>query len=316
MIIKYFQKISKKLNLSQDFYNICIDALSTKNHGDYKKWQIVIDDIQKIKTSKIILDTDSPTICFDKAFINKQEMENIFKIFMPWRKGPFLINDLKINAEWRADLKFNRIIKKLGNMDNDIVLDVGSNNGYHLFRFAGKNVRFAVGIEPMVLFNMQFLLLQHFYNIKNICTLPVKLEQTPKNWTKFDKIFAMGVLYHTKSPIIFLEHLKTLLKPKGVLILETLIIEDDIKQLLMPHDRYAKMRNVWFIPSISMLKIWLGRIGFKEIEVIDIKQTTTDEQRATKWCEFESLVDFLDHDDKNLTIEGHPAPTRAILFCK
>jgi tRNA (mo5U34)-methyltransferase len=126
----------------------------------------------------------------------------------------------------------------------------------------------------------------------------------------------MGVLYHTKNPINFLEHLKSLLTTNGTLILETLVIKNKNQQLLMPQNRYAKMRNVWFIPNISMLKIWLHRIGFKTIEVIDITQTKTDEQRATKWCEFESLADFLDPIDNNLTIEGYPAPTRAILFCR
>ena len=81
----------------------------------------------------------------------------------------------------------------------------------------------------------------------------------------------------------------------------------------MPEGRYAKMRNVWFIPDTPTLITWLKRSGFDEIKVVDITPTTTEEQRQTDWMEFESLADFLDPHDPNKTIEGHPAPLRAIL---
>jgi len=72
------------------------------------------------------------------------------------------------------------------------------------------------------------------------------------------------------------------------------------------------MRNVWFIPSCLTLQGWLQRCGFKDVKLIDVSQTSIDEQRITDWMQFESLSDFLDPDDANLTIEGCPAPKRAI----
>jgi tRNA (mo5U34)-methyltransferase len=81
----------------------------------------------------------------------------------------------------------------------------------------------------------------------------------------------------------------------------------------MPQGRYAKMRNVWFIPSVDMLQLWLKRAGFKDIQIINVSPTTTQEQRATEWMRFESLPDFLNPDDHSQTIEGYPAPQRAIL---
>ncbi len=107
----------------------------------------------------------------------------------------------------------------------------------------------------------------------------------------------MGVLYHRTSPI---DHLRTLygtLKPNGQLVLETLIIEDQAATVLVPKDRYAKMRNVWFIPSVPMLKLWLERCGFKDVFVVDVSPTTIHEQRKTNWMTYESLSSFLDPSD-------------------
>ncbi len=62
----------------------------------------------------------------------------------------------------------------------------------------------------------------------------------------------MGVLYHRRSPVDHLYQLKSTLRPSGELVLETLIIDGDEQTVLLPKDRYARMRsNVWFIPSVE-----------------------------------------------------------------
>src|SRR5690554_7979696 len=90
----------------------------------------------------------------------------------------------------------------------------------------------------------------------------------------------MGVLYHRKSPLEHLQELKGALKNGGELVLETLVVEGDIHTALMPEDRYAMMRNVWFIPSTDMLLLWCRRVGFKNARVVDLNQTSTEEQRS------------------------------------
>ena len=137
-----------------------------------------------------------------------------------------------------------------------------------------------------------------------------------ENLELFDTTFSMGVLYHRRSPIDFLAQLKAQLRPGGELVLETLVIEGDENTVLVPTDRYAKMRNVWFIPSTAALKLWMERVGFKDVQIKDCAITTLDEQRRTDWMENESLVDFLDPNDTSKTIEGYPAPLRAILTAK
>jgi tRNA (mo5U34)-methyltransferase len=83
---------------------------------------------------------------------------------------------------------------------------------------------------------------------------------------------------------------------------------------LVPEGRYAKMRNVWFIPSTQTLGGWLRRAGFRDVRLIDCSLTNVAEQHATEWMRFESLVDFLDPEDPSRTLEGHPAPRRAIFL--
>jgi len=100
------------------------------------------------------------------------------------------------------------------------------------------------------------------------------------------------------------------------LALETLIIDGEEKKIFEPDCRYAKMRNVWQIPTVSTLQAWLASAGFEEIRLVDITVTTTAEQRCTEWMKFESLENFLDPDDVCKTIEGWPAPRRALMIAK
>ena len=126
----------------------------------------------------------------------------------------------------------------------------------------------------------------------------------------------MGVLYHRRSPIDHLYELQGCLRPGGELILETLVIDGALDQVLVPKGRYAKMPNVWFIPTCDTLVLWMQRCGFRDVRVIDVSKTTTDEQRSTQWMQFHSLSSFLDPENSEMTCEGLPAPKRAIFLAK
>ena len=76
------------------------------------------------------------------------------------------------------------------------------------------------------------------------------------------------------------------------------------------------MRNVWFLPSTALMVRWLQRLGFREIDVLHEGPTTPEEQRATEWMHFDSLVDALDTADASRTVEGHPAPRRAVIAAR
>ncbi|VFS58540.1 tRNA (mo5U34)-methyltransferase [Raoultella planticola] len=92
------------------------------------------------------------------------------------------------------------------------------------------------------------------------------------------------------------------------------MVEGDENTVLVPGDRYAQMRNVYFIPSAAALKMWLEKCGFVDVRIVDVCATTTEEQRRTEWMITESLADFLDPDDSGKTLEGYPAPVRAVII--
>ena len=99
-------------------------------------------------------------------------------------------------------------------------------------------------------------------------------------------------------------------------MLESLIIDDSYGAVLKPRERYAQMRNIWSIPSLNTLDDWLSAAGLTSVEAADISATTPAEQRATEWTFEQSLADFLDPQKPHLTIEGYPAPKRAIVICR
>ena len=144
--------------------------------------------------------------------------------------------------------------------------------------------------------------------------LPLGVDDIPEHFAYFDTVFSMGLLYHLRAARQHVFQLKQCLKPGGQLVLETLVIDGLLGEALSPEDRYAKMKNVFLIPSIPTVEDWLKEAGFKQIRCVDINQTTSLEQRVTPWSTRESLADFLDPDNPEQTVEGYPAPRRAIFL--
>ena len=283
-------------------------------HGDWPKWEKVLKNLPESNTSHInIRDKVEFGLADELSSGHTKQLEHLLKRMMPWRKGPFNIHGLDINTEWRSDWKWDRLLPHISDLTHRTVLDIGCGSGYHLWRMRGAGAEFVVGIDPSDLFLSQFQAIKHFNSDPNVHLLPLGVEQLPE-LKAFDTVFSMGVLYHRRSPIDFLSQLKAQLKPGGELVLETLVVEGDVNTVLMPTDRYAKMRNVWYIPSTDALTLWMERVGFKNVRVVDNDQTSLDEQRKTDWMTTESLADFLDPKDPNKTIEGYPAPLRAILI--
>ncbi|WP_281558254.1 tRNA 5-methoxyuridine(34)/uridine 5-oxyacetic acid(34) synthase CmoB [Thalassomonas sp. RHCl1] len=283
-------------------------------HGEYKHWQKTLDALPSTQPSSI--DLSDRVAAGSRDDINEGEfkrIENLLKKLKPWRKGPYHIHDLHIDTEWRSDFKWDRLKPYISDLKDRYVLDIGCGSGYHLWRMRGEGAKFVVGIDPTQLFLMQFKAIQHFIGDDKVNLLPLGVEQLPE-LKAFDTVFAMGVLYHRRSPIDFLYQLKSQLAKGGELVLETLIVDGDVNTVLVPGERYAKMRNVWFLPSSEAMCAWMERCGFKNVRMVNTDVTALDEQRKTEWIDTESLQDFLDPNDPGKTIEGYPAPKRGIFI--
>jgi len=301
-------KISKKcLETSNQAFQV--------NNGNIPKWSQAIDTIDVLPKGKVAL--KQPYISINNDSIDNESLLDALHKLIPWRKGPFMINDLVLESEWDGDMKWQRIKKHIKSLKNKRVLDVGAGNGYFTLRMAMEGAERALGIEPFLLFNYQFRAIKSMIvSPLNALLLPVKLEDIPKK-PIFDTVFSMGVLYHQRDHMAHLLQLHKMMTPDAELVLETLVVEGPEDYVLVPKGRYAQMRNVYSIPSIKTLKSWLNDANFNNVRVVDVNKTTTEEQRKTAWIgeNGASLEDFLDPLDDSLTIEGYPAPTRAIVVC-
>jgi len=301
-------KISKKcLETSNQAFQV--------NNGNIPKWSQAIDTIDALPKGKVAL--KQPYICINNDSNDNELLMNALQKLKPWRKGPFMFNKLSLESEWDGDMKWQRITKHIKPLENKRVLDVGAGNGYFTLRMAMEGAKRALGIDPFLLFNYQFRAIKSLIESPlNALLLPMKLEDMPKK-PIFDTVFSMGVLYHQKDHMAHLSQLHKMMATDAELVLETLIVEGPEDYELIPKGRYAQMRNVYSIPSTKTLKSWLNDTNFKNIRVVDVNKTTTAEQRKTSWIgeNGASLEDFLDPLDDSLTIEGYPAPTRAIVVC-
>ncbi len=291
--------------------------LSSATHGDLAGWQKILNALPDLPADIINLNNDAVSVSSNQIIHPQtiQQLKQALLQFHPWRKGPFHIYGVEIDAEWRSDLKWNRL-KESVDLRDKWVLDVGCGNGYYGWRMLGAGAETVVGIEPFLKNVLQYEAISHFIGEQPFYVLPVGVQDLPDNLQLFDTVFSMGVLYHRRSPLDHLFQLKSFLKTGGELVLETLIIEGTDKEALVPKDRYAKMRNVWFLPSTAALQSWLERAGFLNIRLLNISRTTIEEQRSTAWMAYESLPDFLDPENPNQTIEGYPAPLRAMFSAK
>jgi len=229
---------------------------------------------------------------------------------VPWRKGPFSINDVFIDSEWCSHFKWDRFLELNVDLNDKTVLDVGSGNGYYGFRMLGLGAKEVLCLEPNLTHFSQFLAINNFTQSKKIQMLPERLESIEIDKPYFDVIFSMGLLYHQRDPGEHLRLLASHLKKEGRIVIETIVTPEDYEEVLVPSDRYANMPNVWSVHNeIGLEKIILEQ-GLEIIDSTEAVMTTVEEQRATQWMPFRSFESALEEGNPERTIEGFPAPLR------
>jgi tRNA (mo5U34)-methyltransferase len=248
-----------------------------------------------------------PHLCDDDAY----QIEQTALLMKPWRKGPFQINDLFIDTEWQSHIKYN-LLEPHFNLEGKVVGDIGCNNGYYLFRMLSHKPKKLIGFDPSALYYSQFAYMNHFIG-SDITYELLGVEHVEFYEHQFDTLFCLGVLYHRSDPVGMLKSLYKGLHQGGELILDTFMIDGEEEVCLTPKERYSKIPNIYFIPTVNALKNWCFRAGFESVEVLEIMKTDLYEQRKTAWIDTQSLEDFLDPQDDTKTIEGYPAPKRVYI---
>jgi tRNA (mo5U34)-methyltransferase len=291
------------------------ERLADAAHGDLPRWRATLASLPAAGVHSATL--DAPVVSVGPPAFDDSERDAIRAALLslrPWRKGPFRIGDIHIDAEWRSDLKWARLAAAVAPLPGRRILDVGCGNGYYALRMRGAGAAAVVGIDPTLGHLAQFQAIRHWLPPEPVMILPLRLHELPRDSGLFDTVFSMGVLYHQRDP---LDHLGTLygaLVPGGELVLETLVLPGDTAEVRAPDGRYARMRNVWHLPTVPQLLAWTGQAGFRSPRVVDVSETTPTEQRRTEWMPFESLADALDPADPARTVEGWPAPRRAVVL--
>jgi len=310
------------------------------HHGDLPRWQAAFDALPSLAITRVDLEhplgicamtredetaelanrNNGTPLCLpdgSSAYTISDAAQSLADGLMglkPWRKGPFRIGHVTIDTEWRSDWKWNRVHPHISDLEGRTVLDVGCGNGYHMWRMRSAGAASVLGIDPSILFSLQFQTIQKYVNDDKVSLLPLTMESMPSNMRVFDTVFSMGVLYHRQDPH---EHLRELLgatKPGGELILETLVNLGEDESTLRIDGRYARMRNIYCLPTVPMLAKWLGESGFTNVRFVSIDITSRLEQRTTDWMPFESLTESLDPENLSLTVEGLPRPRRAVMI--
>jgi tRNA (mo5U34)-methyltransferase len=309
-------------------------SLQQHPHGDLPRWKAALDTLPKVETG---MQADRSAPCLGASAEDQDTLANTLMQLHPWRKGPLCLAGCMIDTEWRSDWKWNRLAPQL-QLQGARVLDIGCGNGYFGWRMLGAGARLVVGVDPTLLFVMQWLACRHFAGNQANFVLPLGIEDLPglsatglpevdlhidtssgnaTDQADMDLVCSMGVLYHRRDHLEHLQQIRQLLKPGGQMVLETLVLPvEQASEVLVPKERYTRMRNVWAIPGTEKLLGWVRQAGFKDICLVDVTPTTTGEQRSTAWMKFESLAESLDGQNPGQTLEGYPAPVRAIILAR
>ncbi len=263
------------------------------------------------------LDLEGDTVCIgspeELSDADRKKVHDCLRSFMPWRKGPFQVFGIDIDAEWRSERKWRRVQRVLPDLTGKIVADIGCNNGYYMFRMAHHQPKLVLGFEPYLQHHFTFKTLNSFAGFDNLFSELLGVEHMSLFPQCFDVIFLMGILYHRISPVEVLRDVYSALRPGGTLIVESQAIPGEEPSALFPVLRYAKAPGTYFVPTGACVINWLKRAGFSKVELFDSHPMSNQEQRRTDWMVFESFDDFLDADNPNLTVEGYPAPIRVFL---
>lgn len=297
-----------KLKLHEPRYERYLKAIELTKPIAKRLKKIKCTELLKIKDGKIHI--GHRELLSDKEFTT---LKLAVGAMIPWRKGPFELFGLNIEAEWRSDLKWQRIKKEVGSLQGKTILDIGCNNGYYLYLMSGQNPKSLLGMDPVIPYYLQYKLLSQFAPPPKTDFQLCGVEDLAHYEKAFDRVFCMGILYHHPDPIEILKKIYQSMKPSGMIIIESLGINLKGSYFLFPKNRYLNLPGHWFIPTKEALENMVRRSGFQYVQTFFETKLTEDEQRQTTLSPYESLTKGLNPINPDLTVEDYPAPWRFYL---
>ena len=292
----------------------CIDVLRSARHGDLPRWTAALAKLPRLEASNVSFGpTVSAGFGSGERFLEPEErrdLEQALRDLLPWRKGPFDLFGVFVDAEWRSHLKWARVAPHV-ELAGCHVLDVGCGNGYYGWRMIEAGAESVTGVDPSLLYTLQNVAIGAYLGHGRNLVLPLRLEDLAVQ-QPFDVVFSMGVAYHRRDPADHVRALTRHTHAESTVVLESLVVDG----APLKSGRYAAMRNVHVVPNVPLLRGWLADAGFHHAELVDVSATTPAEQRATSWMPYHSLADALDPSNPERTVEGYPAPRRAVMIAR
>lgn len=216
----------------------------------------------------------------------------------PFTQAPFPLPDGQIiQGPWLGDYKIKHF-QKLGIdadfVDHKRILDIGCNAGFDTFYLAALGAPEVLGIEPSP-FCYQAMFLRALYYSPNVNFLKTRWQDiSSQSVGQFDMINCQGILYHEPYPQLLLEACFDLLKPGGILVLETHVSLGDERQAMFVEGAFWGDENWWWLPTCSTVTGMLRASGF------------IDAQTITRYP-----IPSRNPNDPDRTVEGVPVGERA-----
>ena len=177
-----------------------LQIMAPINHGHLERWQHAMDSMPELLVDDVNLESDAVSVSGSCSTAQRDHLRASLMEFHPWRKGPFELFGLCVDAEWRSNLKWARIHQHL-DLDGKNILDVGCGNGYYGWRMLGDGARCVVGLEPYPLYIAQHAAIRRFMPSLANYVVPANDQCLVESLDYFDVVLSMGVLYHSKDPL-------------------------------------------------------------------------------------------------------------------
>jgi tRNA (mo5U34)-methyltransferase len=105
----------------------------------------------------------------------------------------------------------------------------------------------------------------------------------------FDVVFAFGLLYHCRHPLLALDCMQSVLRHNGEIFIESAILDDfsaykgftteyanQTVAEFYPEDQYGANKTNWWVPSLTCLTHMVASAGFTDITAWKLQEHPTE----------------------------------------